>query len=147
MTLDNLVKIGRIKPHVTSAGEIGDLLAAATRNLADARAENISTENRFDAAYKCVMQSALASMMASGFRPDTKALGHHQTVIQSLPKTIGLAPERVAVLDALRNKRNLSDYTGKLVDPASLRTCITEAEHLLADVAAWLQAHHPTLTP
>ena len=147
MTLDNLVKVGRIKPHVTSAGEIGDLLAAATRNLADARAENISTENRFDAAYKCVMQSALASMMASGFRPDTKALGHHQTVIQSLPKTIGLAPERVAVLDALRNKRNLSDYTGKLVDPASLRTCITEAERLLADVVVWLQARHLTLTP
>ena len=59
-------------------------------------------------------------MMASGFRPDTKTPGHHQTVIQSLPKTAGLAPERLAILDALRNKRNLSDYTGKLIDPASL---------------------------
>jgi hypothetical protein len=147
MTLDNLMKIGRIKAHTTSAAEIGDLLAAANRNLADARAENISVENRFDAAYKCVMQSALASMMASGFRPDAKALGHHQTVIQSLPKTVGLAPERVAVLDTLRNKRNLSDYTGRLIDPASLRTCITEAECLLREVSAWLKSNHPTLAP
>lgn len=146
MTLDNLMKIGRIKVPTTSAAEIGDLLAAAARNLADARAENISVENRFDAAYKCVMQSALACMMASGFRPDTKAPGHHQTVIQSLPKTVGLLPERVAVLDALRNKRNLSDYTGRLIDPASLRTCITEAERLLSEVTAWLKSNHPTLT-
>ena len=146
MTLDNLVKIGRLKTHITNAAEIRDLLAAASRNLADARAENISTENRFDAAYKCVMQSALACMMASGFRPDTKTPGHHQTVIQSLPKTAGLAPERLAILDALRNKRNLSDYTGKLIDPASLRTCISEAEQLLDEVNAWLKANHPRLT-
>lgn len=86
-------------------------------------------------------------MMATGFRPDTKAIGHHQTVIQSLPKTVGLAHERVAVLDALRNKRNLSDYTGRLIDPASLRTCITEADRLLREVTAWLKANHPTLAP
>lgn len=112
MTLDNLVKIGQLKPHATSRAEIGDLLAAAHRNLQDARAENISTENRFDAAYKCIMQSALAALMASGFRPDTKKPGHHQTTIQSLPKTISLDVTRVVVLDSLRNKRNLSDYTG-----------------------------------
>ena len=113
MTLDNLAKIGRLKPHVASRAELADLLTAARRNLEDARAENISTENRFDAAYKCVMQAALMALMAQGFRPDTRAPGHHQTVIQSLPKTIGLDAARVAVLDALRNKRNLSDYTGR----------------------------------
>ena len=118
MTLDNLAKIGRLKPHVTSKPEIADLLTAARRDLEDSRAENISTENRFDAAYKCIMQAALVALMAQGFRPDTKAPGHHQAVIQSLPKTIGLDAERVIVFDALRNKRNLSDYTGRPIDHA-----------------------------
>jgi hypothetical protein len=147
MTLDNLLKIGRLKQHATDRVEIGDLLAAAHRNLADARAENISTENRFDAAYKCIMQSALAALMANGFRPDTKVPGHHQTVIQSLPKTIGLPGARVAVLDALRKKRNLSDYTGKQIDASSLATCIEEAERLLGEVIEWLATNRPELVP
>jgi len=146
MTLDNLVKIGRIKAHVTDRTEIGDLLAAARRNLADARAENISTENRFDAAYKFIMQCALVALMANGFRPDTKVPGHHQTVIQSLSKTLDLDGARVAVLDTLRNKRNLSDYTGKQIDSASLDTCIDEAQRLLGDVEAWLASNRPELS-
>ncbi len=146
MSLDNLLKIGQLKRHVTDRAEISDLLVAARRNLADARVETISIENRFDAAYKCVMQSALSALMANGFRPDTKVPGHHQTVIQSLPKTIGLSGPRVAVLDTLRNKRNLSDYTGKQIDAASLATCIGEAERLLGEVTAWLVANHPELS-
>lgn len=85
--------------------------------------------------------------MASGYRPDTKVPGHHQTVIQSLPKTVGLSAQRLAVLDALRTKRNLSDYTGKPVDTASLRSAITEAEQLLREVSAWLARNHQQLAP
>lgn len=145
MTLDNLLKIGQLKPHAPDAAEIARLLEAAKRNLTDASAENISTENRFDAAYKCIMQSALAALMANGYRPDTKVPGHHQTVIQSLPKTIGLAGARVAVLNALRNKRNLSDYSGRDIDRASLGTCIAEAARLLEEVNIWLTKNHPEL--
>jgi len=147
MTLDNLVKIGRLKPHRASGDEIADLLNAALRNLDDAYAHNISPENRFDAAYKCIMQAALVGLMAHGFRPDTKAPGHHQTVINSLPKTIGLDGGRLAVLDALRNKRNLSDYTGRPIDLASLDACIEEARRLLKDVVDWLAANRRDLMP
>ena len=147
MTLNNLVRIGQLKPHSTSRAEIGDLLSAARRNLADARAENISTENRFDAAYKCIMQSAMAALMSSGYRPDTKKPGHHQTTILSLPKTIGLDASRIVVLDSLRNKRNLSDYTGKPIDPAYLSTCNDEADRLLNEVGTWLADNHPALAP
>ena len=62
----------------------------------------ISAETRFDAAYKAIMQVALAALMANGFRPDTNRHGHHMTVVQSLPKSIGLATDRMVVLDALR---------------------------------------------
>jgi hypothetical protein len=147
MNLENLLKIGQLKRHTTDRVEIDRLLAAARRNIADARVDSISTENRFDAAYKCIMQCALAALMANGFRPDTKVPGHHQTVLQSLPKTIGLPAARVAVLDALRNKRNLSDYTGKDIDQASLATCVAEADSLLTELATWLSANYPELAP
>lgn len=146
MTLENLLKIGQLKPHEPSAEEIQRLLQAARRNLGDARTNQISHETRFDAAYKAIMQAALAALLANGFRPDTKKPGHHATVVQSLTKTLGLKGERVAVLDTLRHKRNLSDYTGEDIDHASVQVCITEAENLLKDVEAWLKNHHPAFT-
>lgn len=147
MTLENLLNIGQLKPHDAGAAEIQRLLGAARRNLADARATGISQETRFDAAYKAIMQSALAALMANGFRPDTNKPGHHVTVIQSLPKTIGLKGERVAVLDALRHKRNLSDYAGDDIDHASVETCIKEAGNLLKEVDAWVRKIRPDLAP
>ena len=60
------------------------------------------------------------------------------TMIQSLPKSIGLDRKRVIVLDALRRKRNVADYMGGYVDQAAADTCIAEAHSLLRDVESWL---------
>jgi hypothetical protein len=97
MTLENLLKIGQLKAHDPSQAEIERLLRAAQQSLTDAREKTISTETRFDAAYKAIMQAALVALMANGFRPDTKKPGHHATVVQLLPKTIGLENDRVVV--------------------------------------------------
>ena len=64
MSLENLLKIGQLKPHPAEAAEIERLLIAARRNLRDARVTSISPETRFDAAYKAIMQSALADQRA-----------------------------------------------------------------------------------
>jgi hypothetical protein len=69
MTLQNLLKIGRLKEHAPTPAEVQRLLAAAERNLVDSRVAKVSDENRFDAAYKAIMQCALAAMMAGGYRP------------------------------------------------------------------------------
>ena len=145
VSLQNLLKIGQLKAHPPDADAVRRLLAAAARNLADARVTTISPETRFDAAYKAVMQAALAALMANGYRPDTNRPGHHATVVQGLPLTIGLTPARMTVLDTLRRKRNLSDYTGEDIDDSSAEHCIAEAERLLQDVTAWLKAHRPQL--
>jgi hypothetical protein len=148
MTLENLrnlEKIGQLKSHVTGKEEMQRLLEAARRNLADAGVDVISCETRFDSAYKAIMQLALAAMMANGFRPDTAKPGHHMTVIQSLPQTINLPTARIAVLDVLRRKRNLTDYSGGWVDEVSMEQCITEAKDLLRDVEDWLKEQRPEL--
>lgn len=144
MTLENLLNTGHLKEHPIDKTEIQQLFEAALRNLADAKVTVISLENRFDAAYKTIMQSALMALMANGYRPDTR--GHHQLMIQTLPKSIGLSSKRMIVLDALRRKRNVSDYSGVPVDEKSTETCITEAQALLSDVERWLQEYHPELT-
>lgn len=145
MTLENLLKIGQLKNHVTDATEVQRLLHAARRNLTDAHVKQVSHETRFDAAYKAIMQAAHVALMANGFRPDTNKPGHHMTVVQSLPTTIGLPSDRMTVLDALRRKRNLSDYLGEDVDDVSAENCIREAEQLLREVEAWLKKNRSDL--
>ena len=143
--MQNLLKIGQLKEHPPNAAEIRQLLAAAQRNLADARVREISLETRFDAAYKAIMQAALAAMMAHGYRPDTNRPGHHMTVVQALALTIDLAAARITVLDTLRRKRNIADYTGEDMDEGSAENCIAEAERLLRDVEGWLRSNRPNL--
>lgn len=145
MTLENLAQIGKVKPHKTTRQEVARLLTAVRRNIKDARHDDISPESRFDIAYKAVMQCALVALMANGFRPSTSEPGHHATVIQSLPKTVGLSNERVIVLDQLRKKRNLSDYSGEGVSDEQASACVRAAEDLASTVEQWLRANRPEL--
>ena len=147
MSLENLLKIGQLKSHPPDAGEIERLLTAAERNLRDARVTSISAETRFDAAYKAIMQSALAALMMHGYRPDTNRPGRHMTVVQSLPLTIGVDAKRVVVLDALRRQRNVADYTGDDIDDSTAEHCIIEARQLIENVLAWRKAHRSALLP
>lgn len=147
MSLENLLKIGQLKPHAPEIAEVERLLTAARRNLRDARVTSISPETRFDAAYKAIMQTALAALMMNGYRPDTNRPGHHMTVIQSLPLTIGLDSKRIIVLDTLRRQRNVADYTGDDVDETTAQRCIAEAERLIEDVTAWRRSNRPGLVP
>jgi hypothetical protein len=138
MTLDNLIGITleRIKPDPTA---IQRLLAAAQRNITDAELIALSNENRFDAAYKAIMQLSNAALQAAGFRTLTSKPGHHQTMLQSLSKTIGIDSDRVILLDALRKQRNIADYSGDLVADAAVAECIRQAKELLVLTRLWLQ--------
>ena len=97
MTLDNLLgmSLERIEADPLT---IQRLLEAAQRNIGDAQLEVVSNENRFDAAYKTIMQMANTALQANGYRTLSSKPGHHQTMIQTLPKTIGLDTEIMIVL-------------------------------------------------
>jgi hypothetical protein len=142
-----LLKIGQLKEHPISAEEVQRLLNAAQRNLRDAHLEGLSAETRFDAAYKAIMQSALAALMMHGYRPDTSRPGHHVTVLQSTPLTLGLSSKRVVVFDTLRRLRNVADYTGDDIDDSTAQNCVDEDKRLIEDALAWREAHRPNLIP
>lgn len=144
MSLKNLlgISLDAVQPD---AGLIGKLLAAAQRNIADAQLAGLSAENRFDAAYKAIMQLSMVALQANGYRTLTSKPGHHQTAIQTLTTSVGVAPAQVVVLDALRKQRNLSDYSGDLVPDAVAAECLASSKALHAHLLTWLKAHRPDL--
>ena len=144
MSLDNLLGKTLEKIEV-DAGAIKRLLSAAERNIADSHVMEISPENRFDAAYKAIMQLSNAALQANGYRTLTSKPGHHMTMIQVLSQTIDLDKQTVIVLDALRKQRNVADYTGDIVPASAVVECTKHAESLLQDVVAWLKQNKPEL--
>lgn len=145
MTLANLLKINRLQAFTPSAEGIQLLLESAARNLKDAHLEGLSPDNRFDAAYKTIMQCAMIGLWANSYRTSTSQPGHHQTALQALPHTLGLPNDSVIVFDALRKQRNINDYEGNPVTEAAVAECIRQAEQLLAHTRKWLKANHPNL--
>ncbi len=111
MTLENLLRIGKLKAHVVGRVEIERLFASADRALRDAGEP-----------------------------------GHHQLLIQSLPKSAGVDPARIKLLDALRTLRNKADYSGEPVSDAVAWEAVEEARRLVAEVREWIRANRPELT-
>lgn len=145
MSLENLLKTRQLQAHEPTRAAVQRLLQAVARNIADARVEEISAENRFDAAYKAIMQCAMVALWANGYRTSTSQPGHHQVAIQALNKTIGLEQSTVIVLDALRKQRNISDYEGNPISDQTVIECIKQAEQLYSRVAAWITSKRPDL--
>ena len=145
MTLANLLAIQRLLAFSATPQGTQRLLAAATRNLADAQLPQLSAENRFDAAYKCIMQCAMLGLWARGYRTSTSQPGHHQTALQALPLSMGLPNDIIIVLDALRKQRNLNDYEGDPISDAVVSECLTQAQSLLAHTRQFLQTQFPDL--
>lgn len=138
-------RAGRLKPHIVSKGEVTRLPAAAERGLSDASLSALSANARLDLAWRSIIQSALAPMMANGYRPATSEPGHHQLLVQALPQIAGIGNDRVRVLDAYRTLRNRADYRGDQVSDAVASECVAEARSVLQQVQKWLAANRPDL--
>lgn len=144
MTLENLVNrsLDRID---TDQSTITRLLRAADGSLANAQLTGITSEGSFDMAYKAIMQLANAALHAHGYRTLISVPGHHQTLIQLLPQTIGLDSQKMILLESLRKQRNLIDYSGDSVTRELATEAIEHATYLQQYVTDWLQANKPEL--
>ncbi|MDO8933240.1 MAG: hypothetical protein Q7U97_12660, partial [Rhodocyclaceae bacterium] len=74
MSLANLLKIGRLKPHAPNGAEIRRLLAAARRNIDDARVETVSDETRFDAATLARFEAFCACRVKQDYYSDNEEM-------------------------------------------------------------------------
>ncbi|MGQ0545562.1 MAG: hypothetical protein ACT4P3_09555 [Betaproteobacteria bacterium] len=82
---------------------------------------------------------------ANGYRTTTGA-GHQQIAIQLLPKSIGIDPGDIRVLDEYRKKRSLGLYQADF-DPSEKEVkAVTDAvERLRAALTAWIKKNQPQL--
>jgi hypothetical protein len=113
MSLQNLLGISleQITPQKET---VRRLIDGAARHIADAKVKAISPETRFSSAYTAIRMLADVGLHAHGCRTLTSKPGHHQTAIQTLPKTLEVDSQTVIRLDKLRKQRNLTEYTGDI---------------------------------
>ena len=108
-SLDNLVKVGRLKTEPPNKAEVAGLISSGLARLRDAGNTSLSLESRFDLAYNAAHALALAALRRAGYRSDNRYL-----VFQCLPHTVGLENRQWRVLDQAHRKRNLAEYEGTL---------------------------------
>lgn len=144
MSLEDWLREGLLTEHRTSRQEVGDLLAAVERDLQDCEAEGLSADWRLAIAHNAVRGLATLALAAEGYRPLRTA--HHYRVVQSLAHTVGAESGLIRELDALRKKRNLSEYerAGAVSNHEADRAVVL-ARELHGCVREWLSERHAEL--
>lgn len=129
--LDNLVRIGRLKPEPAREGEPVRLLQIARNHLADAQLREVSLNGRFAGVYSASHAAALAALRWHGYRSE-----HRFTVFQCLAHTVQWEPARWRALDLAHQKRSRAEYEGALdVEESTVAELIVLTKALIADVA------------
>lgn len=145
MSLADWQKNGWLRAHKTSGNEISELLAIVDRDIGAGAIEQLAADWRFNIAYNAVLQCAIAALAAAGFEPE-KGGNHHFRALASLELTIGLKKSEVAVLEAHRKKRNVTEYERSgAVSDAEVESIRKLAAQIEKTTRAWLRAEHPGL--
>jgi hypothetical protein len=130
--------------HASSREEVEDLLAVVERDLGDAAIDSLSPDWRLGIAYNAALQLATLGLAAEGYRPARERA--HERAILSLRFTLGIEAQAVDTIDAVRRKRNISNYERAGTTSASeAQEMYTIAVHLRDRALAWLRARHPEL--
>ncbi|MGS0895575.1 hypothetical protein ACVBGC_24045 [Burkholderia stagnalis] len=134
-TLDNLVRIGKLKPFPANRSEFEHLLGLA-RTLLDTvtSSSGMATESQFILAYDAAHAASRAALRAHGYRSDDRYL-----VFQCLEHTIGWPTEKWRVLDTCHRRRNAAEYEGNIDLPASLTAELVRLTIELIDTVSRLE--------
>ena len=146
MSLESWRANGWLTRHAASPRETADLLAAAARDLTDAK-KDLSPSWRFAIAYNAALRLCTAALQAVGYRA-SRDQRHHRT-IAALPLLLGPdAQELAAFLDSCRTKRTEVTYEPlSAVTEAEAAELIEAVGELETKVQAWLRSRNPPPTP
>lgn len=142
-SLENLARVGQLKPEPPSDDEIVTSLRKAALYLADAALPSLSPPSRFMLAYDAAHALAFAALRANGYRPDA-GRGHRAVVFQALGVTIGASQQLWVTLDRYHTRRNASEYGGMVEASASeAEDLLAAAQELHALFRDWLARNRP----
>ncbi len=145
MSLENLVKIGKLEQEPTDRDEVARFLGKIDQRIADAAKRAVGLDSTFDIAYEGVLQISIVALRALGYRIKTTP-GHQQTAIQSLTLTLGLSGPEMFVFDVYRRHRAMSLYgAGHEPTESEVVAFIESAQALQKLLLNWLAKEHPAL--
>ena len=124
--LENLVKIGKLKPEPPAEKDIDGLIKSGLARLKDSQNESLNIESRFDLAYNAAHALSLAALRKAGYRSESRYI-----VFQCLNHTLDFPNESWRVLDNAHRLRNIAEYEGELdVNEALLESLIRTVQKL-----------------
>jgi hypothetical protein len=141
MTLKSWLENHWVEAHKSSPDEIASLLSIVDRDLKDAAVSGLSSDAKGNLAYNAMLQLAILSMHAEGYRPGR--VRPHERAVASLEHTMGAARETIDFLDLARRKRHSAQYGhagGTTAKEAS--EMLKVATGLRTAVVAWLRRKH-----
>ncbi len=131
---------GRVARHESSPGELESLRAAIARDLADAKIESLSLDNRFGLAYEAALLLARMAIAHAGYR--VKGQGAHQTHFLALPVAMGAKLRDLSnYFDHCRRKRNIISYeAADVATETEVRALLRAVKKFRADVEEWIES-------
>ena len=143
MSLEGLLRDGRLEERATSKNEILDLLRLASRDLSDAAVSSVSTDGRFNHAYEAALILATIPLRCAGYR--TRGDAHHSAIFEALPSVMGTELEEMAeYLQTCRRKRNRSAYFApQVATEGEVAELLAEVEQLGETVRRWVRDNYP----
>jgi len=130
-TLENLVKIGKLKKEPPDQKEFDRMLNKAKLGIKDAQVKEVSEEGQFSIVYSAAHALALAALRWHGYRSDNRYL-----VFQCLEQTTGLENAKWRVLDKCHQLRNQSEYEGILEITPQLHQELTDITNELLQLVS-----------
>ena len=127
--LENLVKIGQLKPEAPSERDIRGLMKSGLARLKDSTNESLSIESRFDLAYNAAHALSLAALRKAGYRSESRYI-----VFQCLKHTLDFPNESWRVLENAHRLRNVAEYEGELDVSEGLLESLIRTVHRIADL-------------
>jgi len=134
MSLNSLLKTGKLRKHKTSSQELSDLFEVVRRDMKDASIKELSADRRFATAYNAALQLTMILMHAGGYRASSQ--GHHRTAFEFLATVEKKRFEKLArYFDLCRKKRNITDYDrAQVVSMREVAELIEEVKGFYDDV-------------
>jgi hypothetical protein len=146
MSLEQLLRQGRLGAQKTSREEIGSLFEVIERMLGDAEVEAVSADGRFVSAYGAVLQAATVLIRCHGYR--TKGIGHHFTTFEALKMLLPQESRQVSYFESCRSKRNVADYTqAGAVSEKEVKDLVRESRAFVLLVRKLIVSDFPEFAP
>lgn len=145
-SLEIWLQQGWLKRHTTSAQELSEQLAAADRDLDDAR-KDLSHAWRFAIAYTAALRLCGVVLSAAGYRA-AREQKHYRT-IAAVPLILGQDLRELSnYLNQCRSRRHEVTYESIVnISPEEATELIAAAEELRDLVRDWLAREHAELGP